>query len=148
YVKAFPTRIFLDYDFSHYEEEGAEFMLQRGSDGKYRTNRYAAAAILFAQEKLHIYLYQFYLTKNEESEHRLAENYVDLEGAVTERRSHTYKQPDGKEVTLESLYIVIKNNNGDSVFELPVNDGDDVDKAIQSINRMIESKKSGKSEIK
>lgn len=150
YVKAFPTRIFTDYDFSHYETEGGDFMIQRGSDSKYRTNRYAAAAILFGQETLHIYLYRFYLTKAEEErdEHWLAEKYVDLDGAVTERREHTYKLPDGKEVKLENLYIIIKNNNGENIFEFPVNDGDDVDKAIQSINRMIESKKSGKSEIK
>ena len=81
-VKAFAPVVFSEFDFSGQELDPANFSMQRGSDGKYRTNRYSSAVILFAQEKLHIYMHKFFLTKDEEETKVLSQPYTELKEAI------------------------------------------------------------------
>lgn len=143
-IKAFPPVIFSDYDYRGCGEDGGDINVQRGADRKYRSNKYSAAEIMFAMEKLHIYIYQFYLTKETEEERYFEAKYTDLKNASLERGSNVFVISKGKkteEVTIEFRSIVVRDNSGSVVFEMPVHDGADVDKTIDTINRLIASKK-------
>lgn len=143
-IKAFPPVMFSDYDYRGYGEEGSDLTVQRGDDRKYRSNKYSAAEILFAMEKLHIFMYQFYLTKETEEQRYFEAKYTELKNATIERGSNVFIIAKGKkfeEVTLEYQSIVIRNNEDEIVFDMPVHDGADVDKTVETINRLITSKK-------
>ena len=151
-VKAFPPVAFSDFDFSGVDDGSGEFLIHKGRDGKYRTNRYSAAEIMFAQDKLHIYMIKFYVTEAKEEETTLSENYVNLKCARFENRKHTFEVnvnsgKKTKTVELEFKFIVIENNDGKTVFEMPVHEGADVDKTIEDINRLIETKKEGRDTV-
>lgn len=143
-IKAFPPVMFSDYDYRGYGDDKADLTVQRGSDRKYRSNKYSAAEILFAMEKLHIFMYQFYLTKETEDQRYFEAKYTDLKNAAVERGTNVFTVAKGKkieEVTLEYQSIVIRNNDDEIVFDMPVHDGADVDKTVDTINRLIASKK-------
>ncbi len=142
-IKAFPPVSFSDYDYRGNGDED-DIKVQRGADRKYRSNKYSAAEILFAMDKLHIFMYQFYLTKEQEDQRYFESKYTDLLGATLECGTSTFVIPKGKdfeEVTLEYHAIVIRDNDENVVFDMPVNDGADVDKTVEVINRLIKSKK-------
>lgn len=145
-VKAFAPVTFKEFDFSGQELDPDNFSMQRGSDGKYRTNRYSAAVILFAQEKLHIYMLRFFLTKDEEETNVLSQPYTELKEARTEKRTRSfvmYSGKNAKSVELEFMTIMIENNAGETIFEMPVHDSAEVDDTVETINRLIRSKKDG-----
>ena len=145
-IKAFPPVVFSDFDYSGYELDPGNFAVQRGRDGKYRTNRYSAAEIMFAQEKLHIFMYKICLTEEKEETKCLSERYVDLKEARIDRRTRSFVMYSGKNerrVELEFETIVIENNAGEVIFEMPVHDGADVDRTVETVNRLIDSKKNG-----
>lgn len=145
-IKAFPPVLFADYDFSGWETDPENFAVQRGRDGRYRTNTYSAAEIMFAQERLHIYMYKVCLTEEKEESTTLSERYLDLKGAKIERRTRSFVMYSGKNekrVELEFETIVIENNSGEVIFEMPVHDGADVDKTVETVNHLIDSKKNG-----
>ena len=150
-IKAFPPVTFGEYDYSDYNNTSGDFLIQQGRDGKYRTNKYSSAQILFAQEKLHILMYQFYLTKDESDTKYFDCKYTSLQSAVIERKNHNFIMYSGKKeqkINLDYESIVIRDNDGNVVFDMPVHEGADVDKAIESINRLIEAKTTGSAEIK
>ncbi len=138
-IKAFPPITFAEYDFR--EREG--LLVGKGRDNRYRSNVYSAAEILFGQDRLHIYMYQFMLTEDNESRHCLTERYVDLSGASIEHRTLGFDLYGNKEKhgTLDFTDIMIRNNAGEVIFEMPVRDGADVDKTVEIINRLIGQKK-------
>lgn len=143
-IKVFPPVMFSDYDYSNDDESDEELKVQRGQDRKYRSNKYAAAQIMFATEKLHIFTYRFCITKEADDEKYFEAKYTDLQNAVIEKRSRKFSVPKGKgfeEVDIEYRSIVVRDNNGDAIFEMPVHDGADVDKAVDTINRLISAKK-------
>ncbi len=140
-IKAFPPITFAEYDFR--ECEG--LLVGKGRDNRYRSNVYSAAELLFAQERLHIYMYQFRLTEERESRQCLTERYENLSGATVEHRTLGFDLYGNKEKhsKLEFTDILIKNNAGEVIFEMPVRDGADVDKTVDIINRLIAQRKSG-----
>lgn len=146
-IKAFPPVSFSDYEFSGKNGDEGEFMVQKGSDGKYRSNRYYSAVILFAQEKLHIYEYAFSMTEPYEKENYFASLYTDLKEAKLEHRESSFVINKGakseKEVKLEHNAITVYNNDGEKVIDMPVKDDADVDKTVENINRLITGKKEG-----
>lgn len=146
-IKAFPPVEFSEYDYSGIENGKEAFLVQQGSDGKFRTNRYSSAVILFAQEKLHIYKYQFSVTMDTETEEHFAALYTDLKEAKIETRENTFKLDVGtkkeREAKIEYKSIVVRDNGEKIVLEMPVHDGADVDKTVETINRLIEGKKEG-----
>ncbi len=143
-IKAFPPVMFSDFDYNAGSDDEEELKVQRGQDRKYRSNKYAAAQIMFATEKLHIFMYRFCLTKEADDEKYFEAKYTDLQDAVIEKDSRKFNIPKGKgfeEVELEYRAIVIRGNDGEIIFKMPVHDGADVDKAVDTINRLISSKK-------
>ncbi len=142
-IKAFPPVSFSGYNYRGSEND-PDLKVQRGSDKKYRSNKYSAAEILFAMEKLHIFMYQFCITKEEEDQRYFEAKYTDLKNATLEHGTNVFTVPKGKsfdEVTLEYQSIVIRDNDDNVIFDMPVTDGADVDKTIEIINRLITSKK-------
>lgn len=141
-IKAFPPVMFSDFDYSGTED--GDVQVQRGQDRKFRSNKYSAAEIMFATEKLHIFLYSFYLTKEEDTEKYFEAKYTDLQNAVIEKRTKKFEVPKGKKTEsaeIEHFSIIVRDNNGEIIFETPVHEGADVDKTVDIINRLIESKK-------
>ncbi len=146
-IKAFPPVAFSEFDFSGYENNRENFFVQKGSDGRFRSNRYSAAEIIFTQEKLHIFMMQFSLTEEQEDQKYFEAKYTDLKEAVIERRSHSFVLNKGtkneKEEKIEFESIIIRDNDDNIVFNMPVHDGADVDKTIVTVNRLIGGKKEG-----
>ncbi len=146
-IKAFPPVTFSEYDYSGEDKYSEEFTVQRGADGKYRSNRYSSAVILFAQEKLHLYMLQFSLTSANEEEKFYEAKYTDLLSSSIEMRHTKFTLEKGTkkehEASVEYRAIVIRDNKENIVFEMPVHDGADVDKTVETINRLITSKKEG-----
>lgn len=146
-IKAFPPVSFSEFDYS-----GDDIIVQKGADGKYRSNRYSAAEIIFTQEKLHIFMMQFSLVEEKEEQKYFDAKYTELKDAKIERRHQTFVIDKGtkkeKEVALEFESIVIRDNGDNIVFDMPVHDGADVDKTVDTVNRLIEAKKEGTVEFK
>ena len=145
-VKAFPPVAFSDFDFTGVDEAEGEFLIHKGRDGKYRTNRYSAAEIMFTQDRLHIYMIKFYVTEQNEKETTLSERYENLKCARLETRRHSFEVnvnsgKKTKTAELEFNFIVIENGDGDIMFEMPVHESAEVDKTVADINRLIETKK-------
>ncbi len=151
-IKAFPPVAFDEFDYSGYAKGDESFMVQRGSDGRYRSNRYSAAEIIFTQEKLHLFMYQFCITEENEEKKYYDAKYTDLKNATIEHRSDIFVIDKGtkkeKEVTIAYDSIVIRDNDDSIVFEMPVHDGADVDKTVETVNRLITAKKEGTTEFK
>ncbi|MFY9381469.1 MAG: hypothetical protein WBI55_08510 [Eubacteriales bacterium] len=139
-IKAYPPMTFCEYDFS--EADSEEFLVQRGKDGRYRTNKYSYAIITFGQEKLHTYMYQFSLTKDWEQDTALDYKYTDLLSAEIERMSHIFKfGVKGIETKVDFESMVIRKNDGEVIFTMPVRHAADVDKTVETINHLIKSRK-------
>jgi len=139
-IKAYPPIAFGEYDFSGADNE--DFLVQRGKDGRYRTNKYSLGVITFGQEKLHIFMYQFSLTKDWEQDTSLDYKYTDLLSAEIERQSHTFKfGVKAIETKVEFESIVIRKNDGEVIFTMPVRNAADVDKTVDTINHLIENRK-------
>ena len=139
-IRAFQPEVFAGYDYS--EPEG--LLVSRGSDKKYRTNKYAAAELIFMQDRLHVLMYRFCLTKEDERTTYMTEKYDDLGGASVSSKKETFRlygRTDGESFERELQTLEIRNNAGDIIFEIPVDAGADVDRTVETINQLVKSKK-------
>ncbi len=139
-LRGFPPEVFAGYDFT--VSEG--LMTARGHDKKYRSDRYAAAQFVFAQDLLHILSCRFRLTCDDERTMHISERYENLSCAEVRKDKGTFtlttsKTPETFE--RELCWLVIKNNDGATVFEVPVDPGADVDRTISSVNQLIKARK-------
>ncbi len=140
-LRGFPPEIFAGYDFT----VGEGLMINRGHDKKYRTDRYAAAQFVFARDFLHILSCRFRLTCDDERTMHISERYENLSCAEVRKDKGTFTlTASAKKETFERelCWLLIKNNDGDVIFEVPVDPGADVDRTISSINQLIKAKKS------
>ena len=139
-VRERDMRGFMPETFSGYEfTDGTA--VARGRDRKLRSDRYAAAELVFTQECIHAYVYRFSLTKEEESERRAVIKYCDVgDAAVTERtvsvRVSNVPKGERAEVTVHTLEIL--DGAGEPIIVIPVGVGADVDRVVKNIKRLAE----------
>ncbi len=143
-MSAFRPEVFTEFDYSGAESSPGTFRLVRGADRKYRTNRYTATEIVFAQAKLHIYKYTLNLTEEGEDAERLAERYVDLDSVGIDTDTREYICVNGKKsfpAKIETHTMYVKKNDGSVAMRFPVGSGADVDRTVEEINRLIKTRK-------
>ncbi len=142
-VREREMRGFMPESFSGYEF-AEDVAVARGRDLKLRSDRYAAAELVFTQECIHAYVYRFCLTKDEDSERRATIKYGDIgDAAVTERtvavRVSNVSKGEQAEVTVHTLEIL--DGAGEPIISIPVGDGADVDRVVTNIKRLAEREK-------
>lgn len=145
-IKAFPPTGFKNYDMTGVEDDAGRFLIRRGDDNKYRTNKYSATEILFAQELLHVYMMRFYLTEDESEETKKSVRYKELGKAWIDKRQAGFVMSNDKgkgSVTLDYQVVIIENEDGSTFIEIPVSEGADVDRTVETINHLIKAKKEG-----
>lgn len=142
-VREREMRGFMPESFSGYEFADG-IAVARGRDRKLRSERYAAAELVFTQECIHAYVYRFCLTEDEDSERRVTVKYADIgDAAVTERTVsvRVSNEPKGEpaEVTVHTLEIL--DDAGEPIISIPVGEGADVDRVVTNIKRLAEREK-------
>ncbi len=140
-LRAFMPEVFTGYDYSASAES---LLVARGKDTKLRSNMYAAAELIFTEEGLHAYMYRFCLTEPKEDSRRILLKYDELGGASVSTRNERFticNVSGDSSVEREVGTLEIKNTSGEVVMAIPVDAGADVDRAVETINRLAESKK-------
>ena len=144
-LKSFPTEHFGEFEFGGSVTDPDSFLMIRGrQDKRLRTNVYSATVVMFAQEMLHIYKHTVNLTKDDERVEKINEKYIDLSAAELIRTSLLCAQSDIKNRTaieVGTCRVSVKNNAGEELISFPVTDGADIDKFVESINRIIKTRK-------
>lgn len=143
-MSAIRPEVFQEYDYSGAESDPGTFFMVKGSDNKYRTNKYTSTEIVFTQNKLHVYKYSLILTSEGESVEKLCEKYVDLDSVGVESRVGDFTYVSGKKripAKVETRTMFVKKNDGTVAIRFPVGGGADVDRTVEEINRLIRTRK-------
>ena len=122
------------YDFTASEEP---FYFKKGADGVNRTNYFMGTNIIFTSEKLFIYGRRFSLI-DEAIDDTVAASYYynELDKAVLDEKSYTYKKGDRNIETKYYVFRILKNDGTDAL-SMCVDYGADIDKYVDSISRAI-----------
>lgn len=118
------------------DEEG--YMFKKGNDGKYRSNNFGTAVMMFGPQIMYLYIYNLSTTDETNPDKEILEKYkyLDLEGAAILDKKIKLKIKE-KDVDVDFSMFELKKNGGEIIVSLPSQNDAIMDSKIAEINKYI-----------